>query len=92
MAEAHQLTPREVDGLNVRDLAVMLHAAVRKKRKLFQVGAMVAAKVHNMGGPRAESFNGQSPPELYPHFFEDGQTDEEWEEEMEKEFARYNPD
>jgi hypothetical protein len=92
MAEAHSYSPREVDALNVRDLGVMLHGAVRKTRSKWQVGAMIAAKVHNMGGPRGKSFDPKPPADLYPDLFHGETSDEKWEKEMEEKFSQYNPD
>lgn len=92
MAEAYGHTPREVDSLNVRDLAVMLHAGVRRVRSGWQQAALVSTKVHNMGGPRGKSFDAQHPADLYPDIFKGHETsDESWEEEMREKFARYTP-
>lgn len=92
MAEAFGYSPREVDGLNVRDLAVMLHAGIRKVHSGWQQAALVSTKVHNMGGPRGKSFDPKQPVDLYPDIFQGGQTsDESWEEEMRETFKRYNP-
>jgi len=90
LAEAHSLTPPEVDELTLRDMAVMVHAAVRKQRQAWQRAAEVASKVYNMGGPRDKSFDAKSPVELYPNLFE-GES-KTWEEEMEEKFSNYNPD
>jgi hypothetical protein len=90
LAEAHGLTPPDVDRLTLRDMAVMVHAAVRKKRQVWQRTAELASKVHNLGGPRSKDFTPKPPNELYPNLFtEELKT---WEERMEEKFSNYNPD
>lgn len=90
MAEAHSYAPRETDALQIRDLAVMLHGGIRKQRAGFQQAAMVATKVHNMGGMRSEKFQPKGPKELYPDLW--GEDSDSWEEEVEEKFSEYNPD
>jgi len=92
MAECFGYNPREVDELNIRDLAVMLHAGLRKQRTGFQQAALIASKVHNLGGPRGKQFDPKTPVDLYPDLFPEGETGEEWEEEVKQAFEEYDPD
>lgn len=93
MAWGFGYNPREVDELNIRDLAVMLRAAIENRLDAWQRSAVIATKVHNMGGPRGEDFRPQEPGDLYPSLFEGGRkTDEEWLREVKDQFARYNPE
>ena len=63
------MTPRDVDRLSLRDLAVMLPAAGERQRQALQGGALAAAAVYNWGGPRSERFVPRSPAELFPEVF-----------------------
>lgn len=90
MADAYGYSPREVDRLQLRDLAVMLRGAVQRHQRQWQQAAVVATMTYNMGGPRTEDFTAKDPDELFPSFY--GKDDEEWEEEVADQFARYNPD
>jgi len=71
-------------------MSVMVRAAVRKERQAWKRTAELAAKVHNLGGPRSKDFTPKPANELYPNLFsEELKT---WEERMEEKFSKYNPD
>lgn len=91
MAEVFGQTPKETDTLPLRDLAVMLHGAVRRRRDGWRRSAMIAAKIHNLGGPRGGDFKPKSAAQLYPDLF-DGVGDDEWYEKVKRQFENYNPD
>ena len=90
MAEYFGYTPREVDELHLRELAVMLLGGTRKKRDAWKRTAAQNTMVYNAGGPRDSGFSSKQPSDLYPSLFED--ENEAWEERMERLFGNYNPD
>jgi len=90
MAEYFGYTPREVDTLSLRELAVMLLGGARKKRDAWKRTATQTTMVYNAGGPRGETFRSKRPSDLYPDLFREEKN--QWEKRMKRLFNSYNPD
>lgn len=69
MAEHYGYSPPEVDDLTLRDLAIMLHAGVERRREAWRHTMTMAAYTRNLGGFWAKRFKPKSPQDLMPWAF-----------------------